>query len=83
MNIWIPIAFLLLLSACTSIDTVKMAVAVKGAKISDTALKDAVWWTCEGSSIGAVKRLYETTTERASLYREFCKGSGTANVIGD
>ncbi len=74
---------LLALSACASIDTAKKTVALKGAELSDTALKDAVWWTCQGSSVGAVKRMYGITSERASLYREFCQGSGTANVIGE
>ncbi len=74
---------LLALSGCASIDTAKTAVALKGAELSDTALKDAVWWTCQGSSVGAVKRMYGITSERASLYREFCQGSGTANVIGE
>ncbi len=83
MKMWKPIILFLLLSACASIDTAKMAVAVKGAEISDTVLKDAVWWTCQGSSVGAVKRMYGSTAERAALYREFCQGSGTANVIGE
>ena len=83
MNIYIPTFLFLLLSGCASIDTAKTAVALKGAEISDTALKDAVWWTCQGSSVGAVKRMYGITSERASLYREFCQGSGTANVIGE
>ena len=84
MNIYIPVILsFLLLSACASIDTAKMAVALKGAEVSDTMLTEAVWWTCQGSSVGAVKRMYGNTSERASLYREFCQGSGTANVIGD
>ena len=80
--LYIP-TFLLLLGACASVDVAKKAVALKGTEISDTALKDAVWWTCQGSSVGAVKRMYGITSERASLYREFCQGSGTANVIGE
>ena len=71
----------LLISACASIDTAKQAIAIKGAEISDQALTDAVWWTCQGSSVGAVKRMYGQTAERAALYREFCEGSGTANVV--
>ncbi len=75
------LGFIIVLSGCASVDSAKQAIAVKGAEISDTALTDAVWWTCKGSSVGAVKRMYGQTAERADLYREFCKGSGTANVV--
>ncbi len=78
---WFLFSCLFLLSSCASIEAGKQIVALKGAEISDKALTDAVWWTCQGSSVGAVKRMYGTTAERAALYREFCKGSGTANVV--
>ncbi len=74
------ISLMLLLSACAG-GISGSPIAQKGAVVSDTALKDAVWWTCQGASIGAVKRMYQTSAERASLYREFCEGSGTANVV--
>ena len=76
---WFPLALALVLGGCAMVDTAK----VTGAGISDRALQDAVWWTCHGSSVGAVKRLYGRTQERAELYREFCVGNGNANVIGD
>ena len=81
MKTFLFIALLAMLGGCASVDVAKKAVALKGAEISDMALKEAVWWTCQGSSVGAVKRMYGITSERASLYREFCQGSGTANVV--
>ncbi len=71
----------LLLIGCAQVDAGKKVLAQKGATLSDSALVDAVWWTCQGSSVGAVKRMYGASAERADLYREFCQGSGTANVV--
>ena len=79
MRWFIPL--LLLLGACTSVQTVKDTIAVKGAQTSDQVLIDAEWWVCSAATVGAVKRRYGTTAERADLYREFCDGSGTANVV--
>ena len=71
------VGLLLLLSACSAVNTI----ATKGAEISDTALTNAEWMMCKGASVGSVKRRYGVTLERANLYREFCDGSGEANVI--
>ncbi len=77
----IPASLLLvvLVSGCAS--TVKTAVALKGASLSDDALVQAEWWVCSAATVGAVKRRYGQTWERADLYREFCDGSGSANVV--
>ncbi len=79
---WIGL-LMVLVSGCASVDVAKKAVALKGAALSDSALVDAVWWTCQGSPVGAVKRMYGVSADRADLYKEFCQGSGTANVIGE
>ena len=81
MKIWKPIVLSLLLASCASIDAMKRTVVSKGAEISDQALTDAEWWICRGSPVGTVKDRYEQSVERADLYRAFCKGSGTANVV--
>ncbi len=73
---------LLFLSSCASIDTVKKTIAIKGAEISDTALTEAVWWTCKGASIGSVQRRYGQTKDRAMMYREFCFGQDGVNIVG-
>ena len=84
MNIkgWAGIgALLLILGACSTVDTVKTAIAVKGAELSAQALVDAEWWVCRAASVGSVKDRYGASLERADLYRNFCDGNGQANVI--
>ena len=77
--LWVALA--ILLSGCATTARLVDTAKVTGAGTSDRALQDAVWWTCYGSSVGAVKRLYGRSQERAELYREFCVGDGSANVV--
>ena len=81
MKWWKPIILVLFLGGCASTARLVDTAKVTGAGISDRALQDAVWWTCYGSSIGAVKRLYGRSQERAELYQKFCVGDGSANVV--
>lgn len=70
-----------LLAGCESIDTARDLIKQKGAKLADEGLTDAEWLVCSASSIGAIKRRYGRTVERADTYKEFCDGAGQANVI--
>ena len=83
MSIWKPILLALLLTSCASIDTVKTAIAVKGAELSAQALVDAEWWVCRAASVGSVKDRYGQSQDRSDLYKEFCDGAAAANVIGE
>ena len=79
---WFIVAAMVLVSGCASMDIAKKAVAIKAAEISDTALSDAVWWTCKGASVGSVQRKYGLTRDRADMYKEFCFGQSDANIVG-
>ena len=76
---WKPIILVLalLLGACTALDVVKQ----KGAALADQGLTDAEWVVCKLTPIGAIKRRYGQTVERADTYKDFCYGDGQANVI--
>ncbi len=76
-NLAIPIVTTMLLAGCASIEAYKDLAKQKLAKTADGLLDDAVWWTCEGSSIGAVRRRFGRTGGPASAYRALCvDGSG-------
>ncbi len=66
--IWIPIALVLLLEACTTV-------------AADKVLTNAEWVVCNLTSVGAIKRRYGQTIERANTYKDFCDSDGKANVI--
>lgn len=83
MRMWIPIALLLLLGACASIDGVKKAMVGKASEVSAQALVDAEWWVCRAASVGSVKDRYGQSAERSQLYKAFCDGDAAANVIGE
>ena len=73
---------MMMLSACASVDVAKKAIANKAAQASATALLDAEWWVCRAASVGSVKDRYGQSVERSMLYKNFCDGSGEANVVG-
>ena len=75
----IILAGLMVFSGCA---TVKSAAVNKAAKLSTSALLDAEWWICKGSPIGSVQLKYGVTTERANMYKQFCFGQGSANIVG-
>ena len=64
----------LLLGACG-------VVKQKGAALADQGLSNAEWVVCKLTPIGAIKRRYGQTVERADTYKDFCDGDGQANVI--
>ena len=78
---WLVLFGTLLIMGCSSVDIAKKGLIQRGSEISDSALIDAEWWVCTAATVGSVKRRYGLTQERANLYREFCDGSGTANVV--
>lgn len=75
------IALALILGSCTTLDTTRDVVRLKGAAAADQVLTDAKWLTCDAGSIGAVKRRYGQTVKSAETYRRFCDGDGQANVV--
>ncbi len=80
--IYIPTFILaLLLVGCAGLDTTRDVVKLKVAQAADQGLTDAEWLVCQASSVGAIKRKYGQTVERADTYRDFCEGDGQANVI--
>lgn len=81
--IWPPglLVLALLLGACTALDTARDVVKVKGAALADQGLTDAEWLVCNATPVGAIKRRYGQTVDRADTYKDFCDGDGQANVI--
>ncbi len=81
MRSLIAISLLVLLAACSTLDTARDVVKQKGAQAADQGLTDAEWVVCKASPVGAVKRRYGLTVESAETYRRFCDGDGKANVV--
>lgn len=77
----IVLALALLLGACATADTAREVVKLKGAQAADQGLTDAEWLVCNAAPVGAVKRRYGQTVERADTYRDFCDGDGQASVV--
>ncbi len=72
-------AVFLLLGACGSVYS--STVVDKAASSADDVLLAAEWTACYGASVGAVKRKYGQSVERAEAYKNYCDGVGEANVV--
>ncbi len=81
-NLAIPILTILLLAGCAQLGAYKDEAKQKLSLTADTALADAVWWACEASSIGALRRKYGKSLRRASTYRDFCQGGSDVLLLG-
>ena len=63
------------LGGCAQGDLLRETIKVRGAKIADQGLADAMWVTCYAASVGAVVRKFGRTVEDAETYRAFCDGA--------
>lgn len=59
------------LNGCAEARVIKKSVAEHGASAADEALETAVWTICNGTSIGAVSR-YFNTPKKAQVWRDLC-----------
>jgi len=67
------IALTLLLGACTAQGAAYKAAVVQAAtKTADLLLADAEFIMCRGASVGAIRRRYWTSDDRASAWRTLC-----------
>jgi PBP1b-binding outer membrane lipoprotein LpoB len=69
----------LVLTACAGWSPARDAAEEYGRKVADETLKAAVWTICKASSVGAIKRLFNTTV-KATAWRNFCKEAGAPDV---
>lgn len=83
--LWLKISLLTLFLAGCGLTSegqlVKEAIKVKGAIVADAGLDNGLWFVCNATTIGSVRRLFGTSADRALAYRDFCKLEGTNDVI--
>jgi len=60
------------MGGCAAVETYKISGAVKAQDAADIFLRDGEFVVCRASSVGAVKRRYGTSIERAIAYNDFC-----------
>lgn len=60
------------LSGCTSLDAFRSGIADHGAEVSDRALVDAQWLMCNAVSVGAWRRAFGNSPEKAAAWRTLC-----------
>jgi len=60
------------LAACSQSNIIRSEVAARAANAADQALETAEWGVCEGSTMGAVNRRYNSE-EKRSNYDKFCR----------
>jgi hypothetical protein len=68
------VAFIVLftmLQGCTQYDTYSTLGAQKAAQTTDELLEAKIWAICEASTIGSVRRHFNTK-DSAATYNEFC-----------
>ena len=72
-NLFYTILLLLLALGATSCASpeLKAAVAVKSAEVSDGALETVEWELCNAMPVGAIKRRFQSSTDRAA-YNAIC-----------
>ena len=64
-------ASLLFLTSCQAADIFRAQVAERGADAADQTLASAEWARCEGATMGAVRRKYNTP-EKLEAYLASC-----------
>ena len=62
----------LLLSGCSGLDAFRSGIADHGAEVSDRALVDAQWLMCNAVSVGAWRRAFGNSPEKAAAWRTLC-----------
>ena len=60
------------LSACETVDAVRMVANEKGAEFADLALEQAEFVICRAASVGSVMRRYGSNKEVAAAYLKLC-----------
>ena len=55
-------------------DLARVFVKDKGAQAADEGRRNAVWWLCNGESIGAIRRWVGNDAELAAAYNRICSG---------
>jgi len=73
VRIIIALALLLSLGGCAEFGAFKSGVATHGADASDQTLEANLWYLCNASSVGSIKRRFKTVEEVAA-YNVICPG---------
>jgi len=87
MKIMMKIAgfgLLLIIAGCgftSEGDFARKAVKEYGAQAYDEGLENAEWFICNAVSVGAIRRKYGRTEERAQTYRQLCLGAGDVKLF--
>lgn len=61
---YISILFILLLSGCAEFTALKTSIGSYGSEVADDSLNTAIWTICNGSSVGAVERKFQTEEQQ-------------------
>ncbi|MFQ6017941.1 MAG: hypothetical protein ACE5KF_07070, partial [Kiloniellaceae bacterium] len=79
---YLPVVGLLLgLSACADLSAGRTLVKTGGAALADPAAEDAEWVLCNAITVGAARRRYGISADRAEAYNDRCEGDGEARII--
>jgi hypothetical protein len=68
------LSVLVVVSGCTSWNTLQSGVAVQGAKAADEALETSEWGICEAVTMGAWQRRYGENPGKAKAWADLCDG---------
>jgi len=59
-------------------DAVSEFVKIEGARAYDEGLVNSEWFICRAASVGAVRRRYATSADKAEAWRALCLGDPEA-----
>jgi len=66
------IVLLGLVSACAQIDAGRAFVKTEGAAAADRVAEDATWFVCNAITVGAARRTFGSSADKADAYRRLC-----------
>lgn len=72
---------LLVLAGCAQYGAASKTVKSVGAEVADGAAQEAEWVLCNAITVGAARRRYGRSRDRAQAYNELCEGDGEARII--
>lgn len=76
-KLFFALAMTIILSGCMSTDVVRNAAAT----LYDEGLDTSERFICNDSSIGAIKRRYGSSPERANAWKQFCATPVTPDIL--
>ena len=69
------VSLLLIVSGCETYRASKAVAVERGAEVADTAVKDAIWVLCWGTSVGSIRREFTAAPARWQAYLALCNES--------